>query len=81
MALDDIGVCCLTLNKVLVLFVVSNCANSALFPMFNTGSLEAAWRPASMLGPATAGDKLLLLPGCFMIIELLRVLNFGFGLA
>lgn len=81
MALEDAVGCCLTLNKVLALLVVSNCANSALFPIFSTGSLEAAWSPGSVLGPLTVGDKLLLLPGCFMTIELLRVLNFGLGLA
>lgn len=72
-----VDVSCLTLNKVLVLLLFSNCANSALFPWFNTGSLEAAVRPDPLGGIV----KLLLLPGGFMTMELLRVLDFGLDLA
>lgn len=72
-----VEVSCLTLNKVLVLLLFSNCANSALFPWFNTGSLEAAVSPAPVAGTV----KLLLLPGGFMTMELLRVLDFGLDLA
>lgn len=72
-----VEVSCLTLNKVLVLLLFSSCANSALLPWFKTGSLEAALSPAPLGGTV----RLLLLPGGFMTMELLRVLDFGLDLA
>lgn len=82
MAHEVVG-CCLTLNEVLVLVGCNNCANNALLFMFNAGSLEVACRlgPGTMFVPLVDGTGLPLPPGCFMTIELLRILSLGLGLA